>query len=138
MKILRFFFNFCKVGEYLFRLELSSIFGSICLTKILQAEGIISFYYCYKGCYIKPGYNDIDIIFWLSCVWCRQEASEALCERSEQKNFGDHALKSTFCNRLKKMHNFLCLTYCFHKPETSRAPLNLKAPAVPVAPAHLY
>ena len=34
------------ISEYSFRLELSSISGSICLTKILRAEGIIAFYCC--------------------------------------------------------------------------------------------
>ena len=56
------------ISEYSFRLEPSSISGSICLTKILRAEGIIAFYCCYK--------YDINI-FWLCCVWCCQEDSEA-------------------------------------------------------------
>ena len=30
------------ISEYSFRLELSSISGSVCLTKILRAEGIIA------------------------------------------------------------------------------------------------
>ena len=34
------------ISEYSFRLELSSISGSICLTKMLRAEGIIAFYCC--------------------------------------------------------------------------------------------
>ena len=34
------------ISEYSFLLELSSISGSICLTKIMRAEGIIAFYFC--------------------------------------------------------------------------------------------